>query len=110
MGDVTNGVHDLDAEYNSMYLMVTKAFDRHRRSARYDKFEVTDNDQTPQDDNTEDGNAWTLAYFYDFSDKMSFGAESLSIKTNRLSWQYYGLDPARTERRLQLSLRLRFGN
>ena len=110
MGPVINGAHVLDAEFDSMYLMLTKAFDRHRLSVRYDKFEITENDQTPQDDNTEDGNAWTLAYFYDFSDKMSFGAESLSIKTDRFSWQYYGLDPTRTEKQFQLSLRLRFGN
>ena len=110
MGDVANGVHDLDAEYNSLYLMVTKAFDRHRLSVRYDKFEVTENDQTPQDNNAEDGNAWTLAYFYDFSDKLSFGAESLSIKTDRFSWQYYGLDPTRTEKQLQVTAQLRFGN
>ncbi len=110
MGDAVNGVHDLDAEYNSMYLMVTKAFDRHRLSVRYDKFEVTENDQTPQDNNAEDGNAWTLAYFYDYSDWVTFGAESLIIKTNRFSWQYYGLGPTRTEKQIQLTAQLRFGN
>ena len=93
-----------------MYLMLTRTYDRHRLSVRYDKFEVTDNDQMPLDDNAEDGDAWMLAYFYEFSDKLSIGAESLSIKTNRFSWQYYGLDPTRTEKQFQLSLRLRFGN
>ena len=110
MGSVVNGARDLDTEFDSMYLMLTRVYDRHRLSIRYDRFEVTENDQTPQDDNAEDGNAWTLAYFYDFSDKVSFGAESLSIKTDRFSWQYYGLDPTRTEKQFQLSLRLRFGN
>ncbi|MCZ6808960.1 MAG: hypothetical protein O7D92_04315 [Proteobacteria bacterium] len=110
MGSVVNGARDLDTEFASMYLMLTRVYDRHRLSVRYDRFEVMENDQTPQDDNAEDGNAWTLAYFYDFSDKVSFGAESLSIKTDRFSWQYYGLDPTRTEKQFQLSLRLRFGN
>ncbi len=110
MGDVTNGARELDVEFDSMYLMLTKAFDRHRLSVRYDKFEVTDNDQTLQDDNAEDGNAWTLAYFYDYSDKVSFGAESLSIKTDRFGWTNYGLDPTRTEKQFQLTARLRFGN
>ncbi len=110
MGDVVNGIGDIDADFDSMYLMLTRAYNRHRFSLRYDKFAVTDNDQTLQDDNSEDGDAWTLAYFYEYSDKVSFGAESLSIKTNRFSWQYYGLDTTRTEKQFQLSVRLRFGN
>ena len=110
MGSVVNGVRDLDVEFDSMYLMLTRAYNRHRLSIRYDMFELTDNDQTPQDDNSEDGDAWTLAYFYEYSDKLSFGAESLSIKTDRFSWQYYGLNPSRTEKQFQLSVRLRFGN
>ncbi len=110
MGDVVNGIHDLDAEYNSMYLMVNKAYDRHRLSVRYDKFEVTENDQTPQDNNAEDGDAWTIAYFYDYSDRISIGVESLTIKTDRFSWQYYGLDPIQTEEQIQITAQLRFGN
>ncbi len=110
MGSVVNGIRDLDADFDSMYLMLTRAYNRHRFSLRYDKFAVTDNDQTLQDDNSEDGDAWTLAYFYEYSDKVSIGAESLSIKTDRFSWQYYGLDTTRTEKQFQLSIRLRFGN
>ena len=72
------------------------------------KFEVTQNDQTPEDNNTEDGDAWTFAYFYAISDGVSFGAESLSIKTHDCGW-IYGLDPTRTEQQVRLSLRLRFG-
>ncbi len=52
----------------------------------------------------------TLSAVYEYSDKVSFGAESLSIKTDRFSWQYYGLDTTRTEKQYQLSIRLRFGN
>ena len=74
-----NGVYAVNAEFDSMYLMLTRAYDRHRLSVWSDKFEVTENDQTPQDDNAGDGHAWTFAYLYDFSKKISFGAESLSI-------------------------------
>ena len=86
------------------------AFAAHTASASEAPDRYRENDQTPQDNNAEDGNAWTLAYFYDFSDKLSFGAESLSINTDRFSWQYYGLDPTRTEKQLQVTAQLRFGN
>ncbi len=71
------------------------------------KFEVTQNDQTPQVDNAEHGDVWTFAYLYDFSDKVSFGAESLSLKTDRFGWTYYGPDPTReaTSAKLATSLR-----
>ncbi len=109
MDAVMNGVHDVDTEFDSKYLMLTRTYGGHRLSARYDKFEVTQNDETPEDNNPEDGHVWTFAYLYEFSDKVSFGAESLSIKTEHGGWQYYGLDPTKTEKQLQLSLRLRFG-
>lgn len=110
MGPAINGFYAVDTEFDSKYLMLTRTVDRHRLSVRYDSLEVTENDQTPQDNNSEDGSVWAFAYLYEFSDKVSFGAESLSIKTDRFGWAYYGLDPTRTEKQLQLSLRLRFGN
>jgi len=109
-GPVMNGAHVVDTEFDSKYLMLTRAFDRHRLSVRHDIFEVTQNDDTDEDSNTEDGFVWTLAYFYEFSDKVSLGAESLSIKTHRCGWEYYNIDQTRTEKQFQLSLRLRFGN
>ena len=110
MGPVINGAHIVDTEFNSKYLMLTRTYDRHRVSVRYDNFEITQNDDTDEDNNTEDGYVWTLAYFYELSDRMSFGAESLSIKTHRCAWEYYDLDETRTEKQLQLTLRLRFGS
>jgi hypothetical protein len=110
MGPVMNGAHVVDVEFNSQYLMLSKAFERHRVSARYDKFEVTQNDQTPEDNNPEDGHIWTVAYFYNFSDNLTFGAESLFIKTHHCGWEYYGLEPTLTEKQYQITARFRFGN
>jgi len=110
MGPVINGAHAVDTEFDGKYLMVSKAHDRHRLSARFDKFEVTQNDQTLEDNNTDDGHAWTFAYFYDYSDMMTFGIESLHIQTHHCGWAYHGLDPVRSEKQYQLSLQLRFGN
>jgi hypothetical protein len=110
MGPVMNGAHVVDVEFNSQYLMLSKAFERHRVSARYDKFEVTQNDQTDEDNNPEDGHIWTVAYFYNFSDYLTFGAESLFIKTHHCGWEYYGLEPTLSEKQYQITARLRFGN
>ena len=110
MGPVINGAHAVDVEFASTYVMLTRGFQRHRFSVRYDNFEVTQNDQTEDDNNSEDGHAWTIAYFFDVSDKVSLGVEFLSIKTHHCGWVYYDLDPTKTEKQLQLSARLRFGN
>jgi hypothetical protein len=71
---------------------------------------MTQNDDTDEEDNSEDGDIWTLAYFYEMSNNVSFGAESLIIKTHRCGWVYYNIDETRTEKQLQLSVRLRFGS
>jgi hypothetical protein len=110
MGPVINGAHAVDTEFDSKYLMATKSLDRHRFSVRYDKFEVTQNDETFEDNNPEDGHGWTFAYFFDYSDTMTFAAESLNIKTHHCGWAYHGLDPVMKEEQFQLSVQLRFGN
>ncbi len=110
MGPVVNGAHLVDVEFDSKYLMLTKAYEQHRFSMRYDKFDVTQNDDTDDDNNSEDGHIWTFAYFYDLSDQISFGAESLVIKTHHCGWQYYGIETTLTEKQYQITARLRFGN
>ena len=110
MGPASNGIHLVDTEFGSSYLMLTRLFDRHRVSLRYDIFEVTQNDDTDDDNNDEDGFVWTLAYFYELSNKVSLGAESIIIKTHHCGWKYYDIDQSRTEKQLQLSVRLRFGS
>lgn len=108
MGPVVNGAHLVDVEYDGAFLLLTKALDRHRLSLRYDNFSVTQEDQTPEDNNPEDGLAWTVSYRYAMSDTVSLAAEWLSIKTHHCGWVYYGIDPTATERQLQLSVMLRF--
>jgi hypothetical protein len=109
-GPVINGTHVVDADFYSEFVLLTKSFARHRISARYDWFEVADNDQVPLDDNSEYGHAWTFAYLFEASDHVSLAVEALNIFSYREAWQYYGLDGEQTERQLQLCVRLRFGN
>ena len=109
-GTITNGAYAVDVEFTSYYLMLTKALDRQRISARFDHFSIDENDQIPLDDNTEDGHAWTLSYRFEVSPLVSLAAEWLAIKSKRPAWAYFGLPVDKTERQLQLSLQLRFGS
>jgi hypothetical protein len=110
MGPVINDAHVVDADFYSEFVLLTKSFSRHRISARYDRFAVSDNDQVPLDDNAEYGHAWTFAYQFEATDHVALAAEAMNIFSYREAWEYYGLDEEQTERQLQLSLRLRFGN
>ena len=102
-----NGAHAVDVEYDSAFMLLTRAFGNHRVSVRYDKFDVTQNDQMPEDNNPENGHAWTLAYQLGLTEKLSVAAEWLSIETHHCGWVYYGLSPTATETQLSLSLKLR---
>jgi hypothetical protein len=104
-----NGVYSVDVEFMSQYLLLTRAFDRHRFTVRYDHFEMSEADSTPLDENSERGHAWTLSYQYNPSNNVSLVAEWLQIFTERPAWAYFDLEQRKTETQLQLALRLRFG-
>lgn len=110
MGPEINGAYVVDVEFFSHFLLLTKSIDRHRISARYDNFGVTENDRVPLDENRERGHAWTLAYQFQASEKVGLAAEWLRIHSNRPAWAYNNLATSRAEEQLQLSLRLRFGH
>jgi len=107
-GRLTNGIHAVDVGFNSQFALLTRAFDRHRISARYDHFEITEQDQIPLDENSEIGHAWTVSYRYDINEKIVLAAEWLEITSNRPAWAYFGLAQKETERQLQLTVRLQF--
>lgn len=108
-GRETNGIYAVDAEFESHYVLLTRSFSRHRVTARYDRFELTENDSIPLDENDERGHAWTLAYQLELSDRFLLAAEWLEIFTDRPAWAYFDLDQRQLEHQLQLSLRIRLG-
>ena len=108
MGPATCGIHMVDTEFESKFVLLTKSFSKHLFSARYDNFDVTQNDSTPEDNNPENGNAWTLAYQYAMTDHFILAAEWLSRKTHHCGWVYYGISPTATEEQTQLTLKVRF--
>jgi hypothetical protein len=107
-GRVTDGLHAVDNGFDSHFVLLTRAFDRHRVSLRYDDFEIIDKDQTPLDDNAENGHAWTVSYRYDVNKNFTLAAEWLEITSHRPAWAYFNLAEQKSERQLQLTLRMRF--
>ena len=109
-GRFFNGVRAVDADFYSYFLLLTKALDRHRFTVRYDVFDVSENDDFPLDENSEYGNAWTLAYQYEASKYATLALEWLQIETYREAFEYFGFPDDVTERQVQLAVRLRFGS
>jgi hypothetical protein len=108
-GRLTGGIYSVDNEFRSNYLLLTRSFDRHRLTLRYDDFEVTEADSTPLDENRETGHAWTVAYRFAASEQLAVAAEWLEIRTIRPAWRYFDLAEARTEKQFQIAVQLRFG-
>ncbi|HSG96370.1 MAG TPA: hypothetical protein VLA11_00060 [Woeseiaceae bacterium] len=109
-GRYRDGVYSVDNRFRSNYVLLTRPIDRHRITARYDHFELSEADTTPLDENSEQGHAWTLAYRYAVNDNVSLAAEWLRIHTTRPAWAYFDLDESQTERQVQLSILFRFGD
>jgi len=102
------GVYPADVGYDSYFLLLTRAWGRHRVAARYDSFSTTDNDPVAGDDNAESGLGWNLGYRYALNEFATLGLDYLSIRTRRLAFTYNGLEPTVTEKQSQLTLQLRF--
>ena len=64
----------------------------------------------PLDENAERGHSWTFSWIYEASDIANIAVEWLEIQTTRPAWAYNALETSQTERQVQLSLQLRFGN
>lgn len=103
------GAPGVFADYTSYFVLLSKSFSRHRLSARYDYFDVTDKDGIPFDNNAEEGDAWMLGYQFSVAKYVTLAAEWLQIATSRPAFAYFGMDQSVTERQLQFSAQLRFG-
>jgi len=101
------GTRPVDDDFEASYLMLTRAFDGYRISLRFDDFEVRDNDRLPNDNNSESGDAITLAYIRELSPSLWLAVEWLRVDSDRPARAYLGLAPSSTETVLQAQLRWR---
>ena len=96
--------------FESKFVLLTRVLrNAHRLSLRYDDFVVVRAEPSPalQSDS---GHAWTLAYRYERSARLSAGLEWLEITSRRDLWPaFYSLPSQVTERQLRLQVSLRQG-
>lgn len=101
-----------DSGFDARFLLVTRAFGRHRLSARYDDFDVQPINDPDKYTNRDHGYAWTAGWLYEWSEHVRLGAEYLAIATEhcetlQCAWVFNGLPRTSRQNQLQLSLRWR---
>ena len=106
MGDV-NRAH-VQADIETAYLLASWHPGAMRATLRYDTFETVDVDRTAADNNDEEGDAWTLAFFWEPRDDLRLGLEFLQLDSDRLAAAEAGFDPDTDATRVQLELRYYF--
>ena len=95
------------------YGLWSRAWDRHRLSARADLWAVRDEDTTPDDPNQEHGRGFTAAYFYTPPPRSRWGGwragvELRSLETDRPARRLLGGESRRREETAELTLQWRF--
>lgn len=100
----------VDADFWSFYSLVSKNYNQHRFTLRYDQFKVSDRDDTPDDDNSEKGISWTLAYGFQYNENYSLQLETLYIDSTRQARTYLGNSANNSELLFQLNFRVNLSN
>lgn len=99
----------VDAYYRTWYLLASAARGPHRLSIRYDGFRVRDEDRfRALDPNDEEGDAWTVAWTFDFDRRTSVLLELLSVDSTRPARALVGLPERAREALVQVGVRGRF--
>jgi len=112
MGPDLGPWHVWDSSFDARFLLLTRAFGRHRVSGRWDDFDVKPYNDPDQYTNRDDGYAWTASWLYQWSDHVRLGAEYMAIATehcaiDECAWVFNGLPRTSRQNQFQLSLRWR---
>ncbi|WP_051484553.1 hypothetical protein [Shewanella waksmanii] len=102
------GIDVVNNQYQSAYLLLSRRWQQHRLTLRFEKFDVTDNDLTPDDDNNEDGYAMTASYQYRLSKGWFLQAEYNRVDSSRAARVEQGLPYDLIEQQWQLASRWYF--
>ncbi|ACA87217.1 hypothetical protein [Shewanella woodyi] len=103
-----SGINIVDNDYDSGFILLSRKWQKHRLSLRFEEFSVTDNDLTPDDDNSEHGNAATLSYGYQWHKGWFLQAEYNRIDSTRPARTAQGYDKRLIEQQWQLASRYYF--
>jgi len=113
MGPDLGPWHVYDSYFDARFLLLTRAFGRHRLSARYDDFDVEPYNDPDRYTNRDHGYAWTGSYLFQWSDHIRLGTEYLAIvtehcDTGQCAWVFSGLPRTTRQNLVQVSLRWQF--
>jgi hypothetical protein len=104
----TLGEPVVDNDFASFYSLFSKKWQRHRLTARFEDFSVTDKDSTPYDDNNEQGHSITLGYQYQIERPWFLHLEYNYLDTTRSARVYLGESVDLQEQQVQLATRYFF--
>jgi hypothetical protein len=109
MGRTTAGEDMVSVAFATTFGLLSLPVQRHRLTARYERFESDDQDALPVlDANQEQGSAWTLAYAFQATDAVRLAVEVVRIEAERAVRPLQGFPLRSDETLVQLSLRVAF--
>ena len=106
MGSPADGQVDID--FDAWFIGLSKKYEPFTFSVRLDHFEITDLDDMPNDDNNQNGDAWTIGARADVSDILSLHLEYIETDEFNAARTALTLDPNNHSRLFQLSAQWRF--
>ena len=104
----SNGQMPVDVDYAAGFVLVSQQTGSHRLTARHDRFTAGDRTFVAEDDNNEDGSAWTLALGRELGPRDQIIVEYLRVASTRPARLTIGVDPAQVQTQIQMSYRKRF--
>jgi hypothetical protein len=115
MGPDLGPWHVQDVDFDASYMLLTRAFGKHRLSMRYEWFDLQPFNDPAAITNQDKGNVAAVAWLYQFQKDWRVGAEFLQIRsthcrTDTCFWRFNGLPRKTNESQLQISLRWSFGD
>lgn len=109
MGAGPGGIRLVNIDYHATYGLLTARAGRHRFSVRYDKFEVEDKDANRiEDNNTDDGEAWTAAYLLETGAHHRLALEWMRVTSDHPERLQLALPVHAEEDLIQASFRVLF--
>ena len=102
------GMVVVDNDYHSAYLLFSKRWQAHRLTVRLEDFAVKDNDNTLDDDNSENGQAYSVSYAYQLRKGWFLQGEYNLIDSDRPARAVQGASAELLEQQWQLASRYYF--
>lgn len=103
-----NGQLPVDVDYDTWFLLASRRLGRHWLTVRHDRFAVRDNSFVAEDDNGEDGSAWTVAAGRQVSARSQVLVEYLRVSSLHPARATIGVEPLQVQNQVQVAWRQRF--